>query len=288
MFNLLHTYSPKPLIFSIGSLDIHWYGFLMVVGGLLGLTLAWYLAKYFKIKRPLLFDLAFWWAIFGLIGGRIYYVLYAFEFYKDSPLDIFKIWQGGLAVHGVMIGAFIATFIFARKKKIPWLRLFDLSAIGLVTAQIIGRWGNYFNQELFGKPTDLPWGIPILPANRSFEYVMERFFHPTFIYESLLNILLLGALLFLVWLKFGKKIRLNNGIIFLSYILGYSIIRFNMEFFRIDYSPELFGVRWAQLFSGILILGSIFFIVFLSIKKSQRTKIKKQVEKKFDKIKEDF
>ncbi|MFZ5364925.1 MAG: prolipoprotein diacylglyceryl transferase [Patescibacteria group bacterium] len=285
MINFLHHYSPRSIIFSVGGLDIHWYGLLMVLGGLLGLFLAWYLARYFKINRPWLFDLAFWWAIFGLIGGRIYYVIYAFDFYKDNPLDIFKIWQGGLAVHGVMIGAFCATFFFARAKGINWLKLFDLSAIGLVTAQIVGRWGNYFNQELFGRPTDLAWGIPILPINRPVEYIAEQFFHPTFLYESLLNIVLLGILLILVWLRFGKNIEIKNGIIFFSYILGYSIIRFNMEFLRLDYSPVVFGVRWAQLFSGLLILASIFFIVFCSIRKGKRTQIKKKIEKKINLIK---
>jgi len=288
MFNFLHTHSPDPILFSIGSIDIHWYGFLMVFGGLIGLTLAWYLAKRFRIRRAWMFDLAFWWAVCGLVGGRIYYVLYAWTFYKDNPLDILKIWQGGLAVHGVMIGAFLATFVFAKVKKIPWLKMFDLCAIGLVTAQIIGRWGNYFNQELFGKPTDAAWGIPILPANRPFEHVAEQFFHPTFLYESILNIVLLAALLVLVWLRFNKKIKIKNGIMFFSYILGYSIIRFNMEFFRIDYSPYVFGVRWAQLFSAILIVAAIFFIIFLSIRKGKRTEIKKKAIKQFEKIKKEL
>lgn len=288
MFDFFHTYSPDPILFSIGGLNIHWYGFLMVLGGLLGLALAWSLAKKFNIKRELLFDLAFWWAVCGLVGGRIYYVFYAWTFYKDNLIDIFKIWQGGLAVHGVMIGAFAATFVFAKVKKINWLKLFDLCSIGLVAAQILGRWGNYFNQELFGKPTDLPWGIPILPANRPFEFVTEKFFHPTFLYESLLNIILLAALLVLVYLRFQKKIKIKNGVMFFSYVLGYSIIRFNMEFFRIDYSPEIFGVRWAQLFSGVLIAVSIFFIVFLSIRKGKRTEMKKKAQKKFEKIKKEF
>ena len=260
----------------------------MVIGGLLGLALAWYLTRYFKIKKPLLFDLVFWWAIFGLIGGRIYYVLYAWAFYKDNPIEIFKVWQGGLAVHGVMIGAFLATFIFAKYKKIAWLKLFDLCAIGLVTAQIVGRWGNYFNQELFGKPTDLPWAIPILSVNRPFEFVANQYFHPTFLYESLLNIVLLAALLVLVWLRFKKEIKIKKGVFFFSYLLGYSIIRFNMEFLRIDYSPEVFGVRWAQFFSGLLIFFSIFFIVFLSIRKGKRTELKKKALKKFEKIKKEF
>ncbi len=288
MFYLLHTHIPDPILFSIGKFGIHWYGFLMVIGGLLGLTLAWYLAKQFKVRRTLLFDLAFWWAVCGLIGGRIYYVIYAWAFYKDNPIEIIKVWQGGLAVHGVMIGAFLATFIFARIKKINWLKLFDLSVIGLVTAQIIGRWGNYFNQELFGKPTDAAWGIPILPANRPFEFLSNHYFHPTFLYESLLNVLLLGILLALVWLKFKKDIKIKNGIFFFSYLIGYSIIRFNMEFLRIDYSPLVFGIRWAQLFSGILIIASIFFIIFLSIKKSKRTEIKKKAKKKIEKLAKDF
>jgi len=290
-----HTYYPKPILFSIGKLEIHWYGFLMVLGGLAGLYLAYRLAKYFKLRPQMLFDLAFWWAVFGLIGGRIYYVIYAWEFYKDNLLDILKIWQGGLAVHGVMIGAFIATFIFAKLKKINWLKLFDLGAIGLVTAQIIGRWGNYFNQELFGKPTDLPWAIPIYPGFRPIEFIDSEYFHPTFLYESLANILLLAGLLLLVRLRFEQKLKIKHGIIFFSYVLGYSIIRFLIEFLRIDYSPLIFGMRWPQFFSIILILISIFFIIFISMKKGTREEIKEKAEEikekaieKFEKIKEEF
>jgi phosphatidylglycerol:prolipoprotein diacylglycerol transferase len=286
--DFLHTFIPRPIAFSIGPLEIHWYGLLMVLGGLAGLFLARALAKNFGVKKDWLFDLVFWWAIAGLIGGRIYYVLYAFEFYKGQPLDIFKIWQGGLAVHGVMIGAFVATYFFARMKKVNWKSLFDLSAIGLVCAQIIGRWGNYFNQELFGKPTDLPWGIPILPAFRPVEYLVEKYFHPAFLYESLLNILLLGALLLLVWLRFKKNMAIKSGVIFFSYLLGYSIIRFNLEFIRVDYSPIVFGARWAQLFSVLVGLAALFFIVFLSLRKGQRTEIKKKIDKQIERIKKEF
>jgi phosphatidylglycerol:prolipoprotein diacylglycerol transferase len=129
----------------------------------------------------------------------------------------------------------------------------DLAALGLVCAQIVGRWGNYFNQEIFGKPTSLPWGIPIDPAFRSAEYFDAQYFHPTVLYESLGSVVLLGILL-LIFLKnvAGKKVV---GIVFAAYLMGYSIMRFLLEFLRTDYSPIVFGARWAQIISVVLFLA---------------------------------
>ena len=238
----------------------------MVIGGLLGFFIILKLAEKYKIEKKFFEDLLFWWVLGAIIGARIYYVVYAWEMYKDNLIDILKIWEGGLAVHGIILGGFVATFIYCRIKKKEFLLIADLCATSLVAAQIIGRVGNYFNQEIFGKPTTLPWGIPIEPAFRPEQYADFEFFHPTFIYESLGNILILLVLLFVHNLRFKKRDFLPGQVLF-GYLTAYSILRFCLEFLRTDYSPLVFGVRWAQLLSAIIILISI---ILISIRSARR------------------
>ena len=261
MINFLHSYSPEPVVFSVFGLPVHWYGLLMIIGGLFGFAIILFLATKFKQEKEYYYDLLLAFVVGAVIGARIYYVIYAWEFYRESWLDIFKIWQGGLAIHGIIIGGFISTYLFTRwKKKDFWLTA-DFAVVGLVAAQVIGRVGNYFNQEIFGKPTELSWGIPIDIINRPAEFLQYEFFHPTFLYESLGNLIILGLLLGLFWLrKINKKVL--TGEIFLGYLFLYSVQRFALEFFRIDYSPLVFGIRWAQLFSGIIILLAISAIIW--------------------------
>jgi phosphatidylglycerol:prolipoprotein diacylglycerol transferase len=268
MFNFLHTFNPQPILFELGSLKIHWYGFLMVIGGLVGLFVVLKLVKFYQVKKEVFFDLAFYWAIFGVVGGRIYYVLYSWSYYKNNLFDIFKIWEGGLAVHGVIIGAFCATYVYCRKRKLNFWLIADLAVVGLVIAQVIGRWGNYFNQEIFGRPTDLAWGIPIDVLKRPLEFLNYKYFHPTFLYESLFNLVIFGDLLSAHFLKIKKQPRfLIDGAIFLYYLIIYSVLRFCLEFLRIDSSPLIFGVRWAQIFSVVIIIGAIVCYVMLRKKR---------------------
>lgn len=236
----------------------------MIIGGLLGFFLILKLAERYKLEKKFFEDLLFWWVVGAIIGARIYYVIYAWEMYKSNWLDIFKIWEGGLAVHGIMLGGMITTFIYCRLKKKDFLLTADLIVTGLVTAQIVGRIGNYFNQEIFGKPTALPWGIPIDPIFRPEQFADSTYFHPTFIYESLGNILILVILLLIHRYHFKSR-QLNPGQIFFTYLVLYSTLRFFLEFLRVDYSPIVFGVRWAQLFSGILLVLFSCFLVFLII-----------------------
>lgn len=268
MINFLHTFQPQPIIFKLGPFAVHWYGLLMIIGGLLGFSLMLWLVKKYKLDKRFFEDLLFWWVVGAIIGARIYYVIYAWEMYKSNWLDIFKIWEGGLAVHGIMLGGMITTFIYCRLKKKDFLLTADLVVTGLVAAQIIGRVGNYFNQEIFGRPTDLPWGIPIELAFRPEQFMNSSFFHPTFIYESLGNIVILIILLLIHKLRFKKK-QFLPGQIFLSYLILYSILRFSLEFLRTDYSPLVFGVRWAQLFSAglILVFGALLIYGYIRDKK---------------------
>ena len=261
MFSFLHNYIPEPLLIDLGFLRVHWYGFLMIIGGLLGLYVVLKLAQKYKIKENDILDLAILWIIFSLLGARIYYVLYSWSYYQDNLLEIFKIWNGGLAIHGIIIGGFTAVFVFCYKKKISFWKIADVVVPGLAIAQVIGRVGNYFNQEIFGKPTDLPWGIPILEVFRPERYQFFEYFHPTFMYESLGNLIIFVDLMILHWLVFKKKLKLPTGFIFLLYLIEYSILRFLLEFLRVDFSPTVLGIRWAMIFSALIIIGSLIMII---------------------------
>jgi len=264
MINFFHTYHPKSIFFSLGPINIYWYGFLMVLGVIGGFLIVWRLAKFYQIKKERLLDLAFYGLIFGLIGARIYYVAYLWDYYSKNFLDIFKIWQGGLAIHGIIIGGFTAVWFYSRRTNFNFWLVADLIVVGLSFGQIIGRWGNYFNQEVFGQPTDLPWGIPIDLVNRPVGFEHYKYFHPTFLYESLWNLVVFLILLGWQLIRIkrqetkDKRQRTSYGNIFLSYLILYSLGRFFIEFLRIDPMPTLFGIRWAQVMSiGIILLSFI-------------------------------
>jgi len=258
-FNWLHNYSPQPILVKIGWLEIHWYGFLIALGAILAFVVVLKLGQKYGLKKEKIYDLAFYLIIFGLIGDRLYYVFYAWNYYSKNLLDIFKIWQGGLAIHGAMIAGILVIYFFGKKNKInPWL-LADIFIIALPLAMTFGRWGNYFNQELFGRPTDLAWGIPILMDKRPLEFINYNYFHPTFLYESLWDLLIFVILL--VWHKIRLVKYKNNlekiqglGNITLVYFILYSSGRFLNEFLRLDYSPYFLNLRWAQ-FVSLIIIG---------------------------------
>ncbi|HCC23608.1 TPA: prolipoprotein diacylglyceryl transferase [Candidatus Falkowbacteria bacterium] len=265
--NFLHKYIPEPIIFSLGPIEIHWYGLLMVLGGLAGLFFVRKLFQLYRLKEKDLTDLVLVWVLFALIGARIYYVIYAWDYYRENLIDIIKVWEGGLAVHGVMLGVFGATYWFCRWRKINFWLMADIAAVGLAGAQIIGRWGNYFNQEIFGKPTDLSWGIPIEMKFRPSQFREQNYFHPTVLYESLLS----AVNFIILWAAHQWRVKRNKylpeGVIFAVYIFIYSVIRFGLEYYRVDYSPMVFGLRWAQLLSIWLAMAAIIFVMYLYKKK---------------------
>jgi len=258
MFNFIHNFSPSPILVDFGFVQIHWYGLFIALAIVFAWLLFSYLAKWNAWDKKTTENVILSWLIGAVLGARIYYIVYAWQFYREDCLSIFKIWEGGLAIHGALIGGFVALLIYCRIKKVAVLPWLDIFAVVLPLSQAIGRWGNYFNQEIFGKPTTLPWGIPITLDKRPEAYLLDNYFHPTFLYESLLN-LILFALLFFLWRKWSAK---NPGSIFLLYLAVYSLIRFLMEFLRTDYSPELFGIRWAQGLSGMLVIVVVFIILF--------------------------
>lgn len=255
--NFLYNFNPQPILFEFGSLTFRWYGLMIAIGLLSAIFVSSYLAKSRGHNPDDVYSLAFWLAIGGIIGARLYdFIIIEFDYFIQWPLDIFKFWQGGLAIHGAIIGGIIAMIIWCKLKKQRFLNWIDLVAVSFPLGQAIGRFGNYFNQELFGRPTNLPWGIPIELHNRPEKFINQSHFHPVFLYESILNFILFLILLFLM-----KKNKLSVGIITLIYFFGYGLIRFLMEFIRIDETAMIFGWKLPQVLSLLIFLFSIIFLI---------------------------
>ncbi len=272
MINFLHTFNPDPTILSFGPLNIYYYGVLIVLSIILGSFILFRLGKPYGLDKDTLIDSSIYVVIAAIATGRLYHILLELPYYIEHPFQTIMLWRGGLAIHGAMIGGIAAIIYFARKKKIDAILLVALYVPALALGQAIGRWGNYFNQELFGYPTDLPWGIPIRLSNRIAPYTQNQYFHPTFLYESIGN-LLIFLILYLVHKSYLKKERKDFIRIIALYIGLYSILRFILEFIRIDQTPVLLGLRWPQYASLALITLSI--IIFFRSRNKQTTKEEK-------------
>lgn len=275
MFNFLHTYNPTPILISFGPINVYWYGLFIVTGILAALLVILKLAGYYRVDKNIVIDSAFYLIIGGIIGARLFHVLLEIDYYWQNPLNILRLWQGGLAIHGAIISGLLLVWQIAKKHKINFWLLAAICAPGLAIAQAIGRWGNYFNQELFGKPTDLPWGIPIEPANRILEYYNSQFFHPAFLYEFAGSIIIFFILIMMHRRLLNKskakiapnphpEVKFMN--IIMAYLLMYSVLRFSLEFLRVDPTPELLGLRLPQLTSLLIIFPVIGIIYYKNYK----------------------
>jgi len=270
MINFFHTFNPQSVAVQFGWLSIYWYGIFIVLGIVVGLIIVLKLARRTGVDSAEVYNLSFYLIIFSIVGARIYAVFLNLPFYLANPFEIVAVWHGGLAIHGAIIGGVLTLLVYVFRKKQNFWVLADIFAPAVALGQAIGRWGNYFNQEVFGRPTDLPWGIPIELRNRPLEFLNFQYFHPTFLYESFLNLINFFVLLFLFSRLAGKnrksEIREKRvGLIFLIYLVNYSLIRIVMEFFRIDATPLVFGVRLPIIVSGAVIVLSL---VISYIKKS--------------------
>lgn len=247
---IMHSFPPQSILISLGPFVIHWYGFFVVAGFVVGLWLSNKLASQRQIKKDLILDLGFWLIIFGIIGGRFYHVANEWNYYYNHFFEIFYFWRGGLAIHGGILAGVIFLIIFLKRKKISFWKVADILVPGLILGQAIGRWGNYFNQELFGKPCDFSWCIFIEQLNRPVGFESFSNFHPAFLYEFFWNLLVLAILLIIF--KKGKR----DGLVFINYLFWYSLGRFLIELLRIDQMPEFLGLRlagWVSL--GLMIVG---------------------------------
>ncbi len=262
--------SPGPLLFQLGPFSLRWYGLLIAVAVLLGLMLSTRLGRRRGIEPAMIADLLPILVLAAVLGARLYYVVLEWRQYQLNWLDALAIWQGGIAIHGALIGGSLAVVVYCRWRKLAFWNLLDVLVPSVALGQAIGRWGNFFNSEAFGLPTDLPWRLFIPAVNRPATFIDEQFFHPTFLYESLWNLAVVALLLTLFQLGSRGSIALPAGALSCIYLISYSLGRFWIEGLRIDplclFSTPPFcegGLRMAQLMSLLLIAaGSIGLICF--------------------------
>nr|WP_312578790.1 prolipoprotein diacylglyceryl transferase [Sedimentibacter sp.] len=234
-----------PVAFSIFGIDIMWYGVLISLGVLLGVLVALKECRRVGFKEEDLLDFLLFAIPAGIIGARTYYVIFSWDYYSQNMNQIINIRNGGLAIHGGLIAGAIVGIIFCKIRKINLWQILDIVIPSVALGQAIGRWGNFINQEAYGGPTSLPWGIMVNGVK----------VHPTFLYESIIDI---SVFIFLMWYRKNK--RKNQGEVFALYLILYSIGRFFVEGMRTD-SLMFMNMRIAQLISlGLVLFGIIIFV----------------------------
>ncbi len=250
-----------PIPFLNQSFHIYFYGILITLGVVAAAFLGQAEAKRRGMNPEYIWDTLFWVVLAGIIGARIWHILtpppsmvaqgITTGWYLMHPLDMINIRNGGLGIPGAVIGGALALWIYCRRKKISFLTFTDVVAPGVALAQAIGRWGNFFNQELYGLPTNLPWKIYIDPLHRVAGYQNYDYFTPLFYYESLWNVMNMAVLLWLAR-RFSKWLK--PGDIFFIYLVMYSIGRFLLEFLRLD-AAQVGGINFNQTF--VIIVAAV-------------------------------
>jgi len=255
--------------FSIGGFSIAYYGVIILLGIIAGLTVAIMEAKRTGQDVELYYDFALYAIIFSIIGARIYYVIFEWKDYKNNWLQIFNLRAGGLAIYGGMIAAVITLFVFTKIKKISAAQMLDTAVLGLVLGQIIGRWGNFVNREAFGGYTDGLFAMQLKKSEVYSGYITEEIashiltidgveyiqVHPTFLYESIWNI---GVFLFLLAFRKKKKFQ---GEVFCWYLIGYGTGRFWIEGLRTD-QLRIGEIAVSQVLSAVLVVASGIFVIW--------------------------
>lgn len=261
MLSWLHNFIPDATLFVWGPFTIRWYGLFVVLGIVAGFNLSLYLAKKFQKNSEHLWDLFFYLVLFGLVGARVYEIFLEWPYYRENLWQIPQIWQGGLAIHGALIAGVLTLLVWTIKHKENFWFWVAILSPGFSLGQALGRFGNWFNQELFGRPTNAPWGIPIEAAHRPELYQNAEFFHPTFLYESLGLICLTIVLVLL--LKSQKDLSQKRSLLVVTvYLVGAALLRFFLEFIKIDKTPLILGWRWPQVFTLLIITIAIINYLF--------------------------
>ncbi|GEP87266.1 prolipoprotein diacylglyceryl transferase [Staphylococcus cohnii subsp. cohnii] len=250
-----------PIAFELGPISVHWYGIIIAVGILLGYFIAQGSVKRIGFDKDILIDIIFWSAIFGFIVARIYFVIFQWPYYAQHPIEIPMIWYGGIAIHGGLIGGFIAGIIVCRQKNINPFQIGDVIAPSLILGQGIGRWGNFMNHEAHGGPVSKSFlenmHIPDFIINNM--YIDGQYYHPTFLYESIWDIL--G---FVILISLRKHLRIGDT--FALYLIWYSIGRFFVEGLRTDSLMLTSDIRVAQLMSVVLIVAGIVLMIIRRVR----------------------
>ncbi|WP_082087847.1 prolipoprotein diacylglyceryl transferase [Domibacillus indicus] len=256
-------YPLNPIAFELGSFQVHWYGIIIGIGIALGFYLASKESDRLGMPKETFSDLLIWAIPIALISARAYYVLFEWDYYSQNPGAIVQIWNGGIAIHGALIGSVITAVIFTRKRNISFWKLADIAAPSIILGQAIGRWGNFMNQEAHGEEVARSFlenlQLPDFIINQM--NIDGVYYHPTFLYESIWNFIGLALLLFM------RRVNPKRGEIFLSYVIWYSIGRFFIEGMRTD-SLMLPGefLRIAQVLSLSLIVAAAAILLYRRMK----------------------
>ncbi|CXT04426.1 prolipoprotein diacylglyceryl transferase [Staphylococcus aureus] len=250
-----------PVAFNLGPLSVRWYGIIIAVGILLGYFVAQRALVKAGLHKDTLVDIIFYSALFGFIAARIYFVIFQWPYYVENPSEIIKIWHGGIAIHGGLIGGFIVGVIVCKVKNLNPFQIGDIVAPSIILAQGIGRWGNFMNHEAHGGPVSRAFLEQLHLPNFIIEnmYINGQYYHPTFLYESIWDVA--G---FIILVNIRKHLKLGET--FFLYLTWYSIGRFFIEGLRTDSLMLTSNIRVAQLVSILLILISISLIVYRRIK----------------------
>ena len=250
-----------PIAFELGPISVHWYGIIIAAGILLGYFIAQESVKRIGFDKDILIDIIFWSAIFGFIVARIYFVIFQWPYYAQHPIEIPMIWYGGIAIHGGLIGGFITGIVVCRQKNINPFQIGDVIAPSLILGQGIGRWGNFMNHEAHGGPVTKSFlenmHIPDFIINNM--YIDGQYYHPTFLYESIWDIL--G---FVILISLRKHLRIGDT--FALYLIWYSIGRFFVEGLRTDSLMLTSDIRVAQLMSVVLIVAGIVLMIIRRVR----------------------
>ena len=260
--------SPSSGTIDVGPLTIHMYGLMLLAGiaACIALTgVRW-------VRRggdwDLIFRVAVWGVGAGIVGARLYHIATSWEELPDEWWGVFAVWEGGLGIWGGIAAGVVVGSIIARRSGASALALLDAAAPGLLVAQAIGRVGNWWNQELFGEPTDLPWALEIDPARRPDEHLLAETFHPVFLYEGLWNLFAAGVLLLL-----DRFYRFRPPALFALYIALYTGFRFFIEQLRVDPSKEWAGMRVNAWVALVLFVASVVFFVWWQFRGGRRRRL---------------
>lgn len=253
----------SPIVFSIGDFELRWYSLLILAGVLIAYFLIMHETKRQHMKSDFMFNLIFWALIFGILGARLYYVLFNLDYYLDNFVEIFKIWNGGLAIHGGLIAGLITIIVYCKKYKVNIKKVLDIVAPALLLAQAIGRWGNFFNSEAYGSAVSYQTllDMKIIPQfiidNM---YIGGEYHLPMFYFESIAAVI--GVIIMLIIRRF-KYIKCGQVISF--YLIWYGAVRFVIEIFRTD-SLMLADFKVAQIASIVMIIAGLYIMVTQSQK----------------------
>jgi len=266
-----------PIAFSVFGVEIRWYGILISLALVTGIVVAYFIARYRRQREEEIINFVPVAVIFSIIGARLLHFIVNWSYYSGNLTYIFAFRRGGLAIQGVVVGGIIALLIYCKIRKLDFWLWADILVPALVLGQAIGRWGNFLNQEAFGKPTSLPWGIYISPENRPFDYAHAEYFHPTFLYESVANFALFAVLLLMHRFYKNKPGRMPYGIILTTYLGVYSLYRTFIEYYRVD-SSYVGAIKVVYILNIICIIAAFIITDYLIKKFKEKKKLEKTEE----------